>query len=182
MVKVFRVMKRKNGLTREQFLQHWKEIHGPLQVSKDVPGLRRYIQDYPVAVTGPDFDTDIDGIAELWFDDIESAQAFYRWLRSSDEAKDVREDLKLFVSTEEGFRFLVEEHVFKDKSDFTEEDARTFYDTMCKKLKAESPDREPPPYSAMRPQIFLRMEEDLRNRLKGEFVSQLWQESTIVYE
>jgi hypothetical protein len=91
----------------------------------------------------------------------------------------LREDMKRVVVID---KFL-EEHVFKDKSDLTEEDARTFYDTMCKKLKAENPDREPPSYSAMRPQIFIRMEEDLRNRLKGEFVYQLSQESTIdVYE
>ncbi len=114
MIKSFRVMKRRNDLTREQFLRHWKEIHGPLFVSKNVPGLRKYIQNHPVKVTGPDFDTDIDGIVELWFDDLESAQAFPQWLRS-DEGKECREDLELFVDVKEGLRrFLAEEHVLKE--------------------------------------------------------------------
>ena len=114
MIKSFKMMKRRNDLTREQFLQHWKKIHGPLFVSKNVPGLRKYIQNHPARVTEPEFETDIDGIAELWFDDLESAQAYPQWLRSSDEAKDLREDIKLFNVIEEGFRFLAEEHVLKE--------------------------------------------------------------------
>ncbi len=89
------------------------------------------------------------------------------------------EDMKRMVMIN---KFL-EAHVFKDKIDLAEEDARTLYDAMCEKFHAENLDREPPSYTSMRQQIFLRMEEDLRNRLKGEFLYELSQESTIdVYE
>ena len=114
MIKYFGVIKRKNGLTREEFLQHWKEIHGPLFVSKNVAGLRKYVQNHPAKVTGRGADTDIDGIAEFWFDDVESAQAFFQWLISSDEAKDLREDTKLFIDFKESPIFIGEEHVFKE--------------------------------------------------------------------
>ncbi len=113
MIKYFGMVKRKDGLTREQFLHHWKEIHGPLFASKNVPGLRKYIQNWPAQVTKPELDTDIDGIVELWFDDLESAQAFPQWLRS-DEGKECREGMKLFVNTEEISAFFGEEHVLKE--------------------------------------------------------------------
>ncbi|UCF80881.1 MAG: SurA N-terminal domain-containing protein [Acidobacteriota bacterium] len=78
---------------------------------------------------------------------------------------------------------FLEAHVFKDKINLREEDARAAYDATLEKFKAQNPDREPPSYSAMRPQIFLRMEEDLRDRLKSEFLYELSQRSTIdVYE
>jgi uncharacterized protein (TIGR02118 family) len=114
MIKALGMLKRKKGLTREQFLEHWEKIHAPLFLSENVPGLRRYIQNHPVKGAGPEFDTDIDGIAELWFDDLESAQAFYRWYPSSDEAKKLREDGKLYSDAEARFLFLAEEHVLKE--------------------------------------------------------------------
>ena len=114
MIKYVGVLKRKNGLTREEFSQHWKETHGPLFLSKNVPGLRRYIQNHNAKATGPEFDSDIDGIAEIWFDDIESAQAFLQWHRFSDQAKDVREDAKLFINFRESPFFFSEAHVLKE--------------------------------------------------------------------
>ncbi len=59
MIKTFTFLKKKAGLSREEFLRHWKEIHGPL-AAKVVPGFKRYAQYHPV----PGFDTDIDGIGK----------------------------------------------------------------------------------------------------------------------
>ena len=115
MIKYFGVMKRKSGLTREQFLQHWKEIHAPLALAGNVPRFRRYVQNHPLEVPGLEaLGTDIDGITEFWFDDVASLQAYFQWLRFSDEGRDVREDTKLFVNGKEGFRFFAEEHVLKE--------------------------------------------------------------------
>ena len=110
MIKAFAIVKRKDGLSREQFLQHWKEIHGPLFISQSMPGLRRYVQHHPAQVTKPGFDTDIDGISEFWFDDLESAQGFFDWL-FSDEGKECRDDQKLFVNVRESPIFIGEEHI-----------------------------------------------------------------------
>lgn len=117
MIKLLMMMKRKSDLTREQCLEHWKEVHGPKFLQKKVPGMRGYTQNHAIEadtnLVGPGFDTDIDGIAEFWFDDAESAQAFMHWHRTSDEAKDLREDVKLFANYKGGFYFLAEEHVMK---------------------------------------------------------------------
>ena len=109
------MMKSKKGLTREQFLNHWEKTHAPMFLKKDVPGFSKYIQNHPAKGVGPEFETDIDGIAELGFDDVESAINFYRWHNSAPEAEDLREDGKLYTDIE-GLSplFLSEEHVLKE--------------------------------------------------------------------
>ncbi len=71
MIKVLSLLTRKDGLTHEQFVKHWLEVHGPLALA--VPGIRRYVQSH---ITGtrtradiPETEVAIDGIAELWYDD-----------------------------------------------------------------------------------------------------------------
>ena len=71
MIKVVGLLTRKPELTHEQFVKHWFEIHGPL--AHAVPGVRRYVQSHIVGTrTRPDIpetDVEVDGIAELWYDD-----------------------------------------------------------------------------------------------------------------
>ncbi len=71
MIKVIGLLTRKPELTHEQFVKHWLEIHGPL--AHAVPGVRRYVQSHIIGTrTRPDIpetDVEIDGIAELWYDD-----------------------------------------------------------------------------------------------------------------
>jgi uncharacterized protein (TIGR02118 family) len=115
MIKSIGFLKRKKGLTLEQFLHHWEKIHAPLFLSKNVPGCRKYVQNHPVKVEGPEFASDIDGIAETWFDDIESLMAFDRWLSSSPESQDLREDIDKFIDLEERMSlFVADEHVLKE--------------------------------------------------------------------
>jgi uncharacterized protein (TIGR02118 family) len=116
-IKSIGLLKRKKGLTREQFLQHYEKIHAPLFLSKNVPGLTKYVQNHPAKGAGPEFETDIDGISELWFDDLESLNAFYQWMHSSPEAQDLRDDSDLYVDLEEQLpvTFLAEVHVLKEE-------------------------------------------------------------------
>ena len=73
-----------------------------------------YVQHHVVEAEGPESDSDVDGIAELWFDDAESARAFDRWLRTSDEAKDLRDDTELYVDLEARLPVIItEEHIPK---------------------------------------------------------------------
>ena len=39
MIKSLSLLTRKPGMTHEQFVKHWLEVHGPL--ARKVPGLRR---------------------------------------------------------------------------------------------------------------------------------------------
>lgn len=108
MIKTLTFLRKKPGITREQFLRHWKEIHGPL-AAKVVPGLRRYVQCHPV----PGFASDIDGIVELWWDNVDALKAFLEW-RETDGARALKDDEEKFVDTRNWIRFVAEEHIFLD--------------------------------------------------------------------
>ena len=75
MIKLISLLTRKPGLTHEQFVQHWLNIHGPL--AHAVPGVRRYVQSHILGTrTRPDIAetaVEVDGIAELWYDDQDAA-------------------------------------------------------------------------------------------------------------
>jgi uncharacterized protein (TIGR02118 family) len=95
MIKSVSLLTRKDGMSHDQFVKHWLEIHGPLAWA--VPGLRRYVQSHIVEErTRPDIptsDIQVDGIAELWYDD---RQSMARAL-ASPEAKTLHADGALFI-------------------------------------------------------------------------------------
>jgi uncharacterized protein (TIGR02118 family) len=71
LVKLLLLVRRKPGLSPEEFDRHWRELHGPLMVAAH-PGLRRYVQcpTLPEAYAGGD--PAYDGVGELWWDDLET--------------------------------------------------------------------------------------------------------------
>jgi uncharacterized protein (TIGR02118 family) len=96
MIKVLGLLTRKPQLTPEQFVDHWLNIHGPLALG--VPGIRRYVQSH---ITGsrtrpdiPETNVEVDGIAELWYDDLESLQR----ASATPEMKRLTDDGALFIS------------------------------------------------------------------------------------
>ena len=109
MIKYVSLVKRKSGLTPEEFVQYWKEKHGPLVV-KVVPEIRKYVQNHLVRTPGVDYD--IDGIVEIWWDDLAAYQRVQAWMKS-DEAKALHEDEEKFLDTSNPRRYIVEEHVIK---------------------------------------------------------------------
>jgi uncharacterized protein (TIGR02118 family) len=107
MIKVISLLARKDGMTHEQFMKHWVEIHGPLALK--VPGIRRYVQSHIVDARRrpdiPDIGADIDGVAELWYDD---RDAFAR-ANATPEMKALLADGVLFIGHIQSF--LTEEHI-----------------------------------------------------------------------
>ncbi len=77
MIKMIALLKRKDSLTHAQFVKHWREVHGPL--AHAVPQIRRYVQSHIASTASrpdiPDLPVDVDGIAELWFDDMQALNA-----------------------------------------------------------------------------------------------------------
>jgi uncharacterized protein (TIGR02118 family) len=75
-IKAVSLLVRKDGMTHEQFVTHWLDVHGPL--ARAVPGIRRYVQSHLIGDRKrsdiPSMDVEIDGIAELWYDDRESME------------------------------------------------------------------------------------------------------------
>ncbi len=107
MIKTISLLTRKDGLSHDDFVKHWYEVHAPL--AHAVPGVRRYVQSHLLGErTRPDIATTeiaIDGIAELWFDDRSAMERAY----ATPEARRLHADGALFIGRIKSF--VVEERV-----------------------------------------------------------------------
>ena len=107
MIKSVSLLTRKTGLSHEEFVRHWVEVHAPL--AHAVPGVRRYVQSHIVGERRrpdiPSSDIEIDGIAELWYDDRETMER----ANASPEAKVLHADGALFIGRIKSF--ITEEKV-----------------------------------------------------------------------
>jgi uncharacterized protein (TIGR02118 family) len=89
MVKLVSLMKRKDGMSREEFARWAIEEHAP--IGKRMPDIR----EYRISLQRADQpDTDFDGVFELWFDSIEALQAAL----DSDVGTEAREDALAHVA------------------------------------------------------------------------------------
>ena len=74
MIKSISLLTRKDGMTHAQFVKHWIDVHAPLALA--VPGMRRYVQSHILEERKrpdiPATDVEIDGVAEVWYDDREA--------------------------------------------------------------------------------------------------------------
>jgi uncharacterized protein (TIGR02118 family) len=95
MIKVLGLLTRKEGISHEAFVRHWFDIHGPL--AHAVPGIRRYVQSHIVDTRTradiPETGIAIDGIAELWYDDLQSLER----AAATPEMKALTDDGALFI-------------------------------------------------------------------------------------
>jgi len=107
MIKTIGLLTRKDGWTHEQFVKHWVETHAPL--AHKVPGLRCYVQshirDERTRADIPAMEVEIDGIAELWFDD----QAALETASRTPEMKALHADGALFIGRIKSY--IVEEKI-----------------------------------------------------------------------
>lgn len=110
MVKLVYCITKKAGMADEEFFRYWKEIHGPLGAR--IPGLRRLVQSHRVVVVGDKYQPDYDGMAELWFDNIEALLK----ARHSKEWKLSAEDEGNFVDHNQVAYFVTEEHTILEKT------------------------------------------------------------------
>ena len=109
MIKAIGLLSRKAGTTKEEFMRHWTEVHAVMVDT--VPQVRRYhlnfIVDEPGRADVPNWGLKgkIDGIAEVWFDNRESYDAF----RASEAGKTWLADGASFIGRSQSF--LVEEKI-----------------------------------------------------------------------
>jgi uncharacterized protein (TIGR02118 family) len=102
-VKLVYCIRRKPGLTREEFVRYWVEIHGP--IGGRIPGLRKLVQSHALPVPGDHRPADFDGMAELWFDDLAAVLA----ARQSPEWEAATADEANFVDPTRSAYFVSEE-------------------------------------------------------------------------
>ena len=103
MVKLVYCICRKPGLSRDEFIRYWTEVHAPL--GSRIPGLRRLVHSYALVAPGDTRTADFDGMAELWFDDLSAileARQSPEWAASTaDEANFVDASRTAYFLSEE---------------------------------------------------------------------------------
>ena len=89
MFKLIILLKKKTGLTDEQFATYWLETHALL--AKKMPGLRRYVVN--VVMPPPNRGPDYNGVVELWFDNVDDMKKAF----SSPEGRATQKDTGTFT-------------------------------------------------------------------------------------
>ena len=84
------ILRKKEGMTEEQFREHWLNTHAALCVK--IPKLRRYSVNFVDRQRFPKFG--YDGFSELWFDSEEDLVAAF----ASPEGQRLLADLPNFTS------------------------------------------------------------------------------------
>lgn len=98
MYKVMLFVKRKPGLTREQFRDRYESGHAPLAI-QHLQYLRRYVRNFIIPVKGWE-DPEFDCVTEFWFDDE------HGWKETS----------KSYVNSDIGKILIADEDEFMDRS------------------------------------------------------------------
>jgi uncharacterized protein (TIGR02118 family) len=98
-------LKRMPGMGLEEFRKYWIDIHGTLGAK--LPGLRRYVQSHLIDEAYLYAEPRYDGVAQLWFDNIDSLRAAF----ASPEGKALSADGPKFIDLSILQNFVAQEHV-----------------------------------------------------------------------
>jgi uncharacterized protein (TIGR02118 family) len=104
MIKLVYCITKKPDLTDEEFFHYWKYIHGP--IGARIPGLKKLVQSHTIKNIATIRDPDFDGMAELWFDNMDALLA----ARKSIEWKLSTDDEINFIDHSKVAFFITEEH------------------------------------------------------------------------
>lgn len=109
MIKMIITIKRREGMTHEEFVRYQREIHRPLLMSIPEAGqyIKRFVVSYPIAApdySGPDYDSVVEG----WFESMEDMNALYF---SKNFLEKVAPDHKNFMDLSGYGRIVCEEDV-----------------------------------------------------------------------
>ena len=103
MIKLVYLVARRPGLAEADFVRYWRDVHAPLGAR--IPGVRRLVQSHALPGANPR-PVDFDGMAELWFDDLDAllrARDTPEWRASADVER-------VFVDAHRVACFVAEEH------------------------------------------------------------------------
>ena len=97
-------MRRKAGISLDEFRRHWIEIHGV--IASKIPGVRRYVQSHVIDEAYSYAEPRWDGVAQLWWD---SPDALTESLKSPQFAEDMRDGAE-FIDGDSISFFLAQEY------------------------------------------------------------------------
>jgi hypothetical protein len=110
MVKVLALLPQREDISREEFHSHWLAPHGEMACGIDT--LQGYVQCHRVRPGIPGLDeADYEGIAEVWFTDVETAAAMGEHPVYLEK---VHPDEPNFIATERIAFVFADEHVLHD--------------------------------------------------------------------
>lgn len=120
MIKLVFTLRRREGITRDEFQLYWREKHAPL-VQRHAAALhiRRYIQvhlaetDLDEAIAAPRSSQPrlYDGVAELWWDSLEDLSAVFSTDAGQAAAQELLDDEQRFIDLPRSPLWLGEENV-----------------------------------------------------------------------
>ncbi|MXY53447.1 MAG: EthD family reductase [Gammaproteobacteria bacterium] len=103
MLKQITWFRKRRDLSRTAFAQHWRTRHAV--IVSELPGIKRYVQNHVTAESNA-----LDGVAEVWFDDIEAMRANV----GRPELDRIRADEPNFLDTQSMGTLVVEPTVVID--------------------------------------------------------------------
>lgn len=107
MIKSIAFIRRKAGVSREEFQRHYEEIHAPMG-QRLLPGLKGYVRNYPQPRPGmpePDFDV----VTEFWYDSMEAIRQVHEFL-ATPAAQPLLEDERTFIDSASIRAYIFETH------------------------------------------------------------------------
>jgi len=119
-VKLIFALRRREGMSPEEFRAYWREQHGPLVARHaDALGIRRYVQmhrtetplDAAVAAERGIDTEPYDGAAELWWDSVDDIVGALQSAEGQEAAAALVEDERRFIDLPASTLWLGEEHV-----------------------------------------------------------------------
>jgi uncharacterized protein (TIGR02118 family) len=105
MIKAISLLKRKSGVTLEEFAMHYEEIHVPLAM-KHFP-FKKYVRNYVSKAEDSD-EPWFDCITEVWFETMEDCQSAAEF-SASESYKVISDDEEKFMDRSSIVAFIVEE-------------------------------------------------------------------------
>ncbi|MFP6747904.1 MAG: EthD domain-containing protein [Alphaproteobacteria bacterium] len=108
MIKAITCIKRKPGLSVEDFQAYWRGEHAAI-VTK-LPNIRRYVQSHALPGGYRKGELPYDGIAEIWVDAVDTLRAW----AGSEAYGAVQRDEENFIDRSKLALILTQEHVIKD--------------------------------------------------------------------
>ena len=118
MIKLVFCLRRLSHLSREEFQRYWLDSHGPL-VRKLAPalGVKRYVQVHTVTSAFSEAmrrhrgaPEDFDGVAELWWDSLETFARAGATKEGRDAGRQLLEDERRFIDLARSPIWFGEEH------------------------------------------------------------------------
>ena len=116
MYKLISIVKRKPGITKQEFKEYYENHHKKLGEQYLPPFCKKYLRRYLEAIPSPMKPgqapgPDIDCMVEFWFESVADYRAFEASVSSPERIKLITADEERFVDRANTFRYTVEDYL-----------------------------------------------------------------------